>query len=101
MVAPVFVLTHRRRFEKLRRGESEAEEEEGRGGRSPNPAGHGRRSSIFGEIIPTDKDPMLLALGYSGGGLKSLLNLSRGAPDRPSRRHRTWTGSAALTTCSG
>ncbi|KAL6982540.1 hypothetical protein U1Q18_041468 [Sarracenia purpurea var. burkii] len=50
-------------------------------GRSPNPAGHGRRSSVFGEIIPADKDLTLLALGYSGDGLKPLPNLPRGAPD--------------------
>ncbi|KAL7003022.1 hypothetical protein U1Q18_004181, partial [Sarracenia purpurea var. burkii] len=50
-------------------------------GRSPNPAGHGRRSSVFGEIIPADKDLTLLALGYSGNGLKPLPNLARGAPD--------------------
>ncbi|KAL7000276.1 hypothetical protein U1Q18_001424 [Sarracenia purpurea var. burkii] len=50
-------------------------------GRSPNPAGRSRRSSAFSEIIPADKDPTLLALGYSGDGLTPLLNLPRGAPD--------------------
>ncbi|KAL6981188.1 hypothetical protein U1Q18_022819 [Sarracenia purpurea var. burkii] len=50
-------------------------------GRSPNPAGRSRRSSAFGEIIPADKNPTLLALGYSGDGLTPLLNLPRGAPD--------------------